>query len=142
VEEMMADKNETNWQDKLEQQIKKIEKSIEDIDLDKKMKKLEKRVEDIGKRVEEKGEEFGKRMEVKAKEVRQKIEKKNLPGHNIFWGVALVAVGLIWLAGNTGWFDFDIPWFAIVLIVVGIYLVIRNWEKKESSEKDNPNSHP
>ena len=138
----MAIKNEANWQKKLEQQVRKIEKSIEDIDLDKKVRQLEKRVEDIGTRLEEKGEAFGKKMDLKAQEVREKIDKKLPSGHSIFWGIVLIAVGLIWLGGNMGWFDYDIPWFAVVLIALGIYMVVRNWEKSDSKEKDNSKSHP
>jgi len=133
----MAENQDKSWKEQLEKQMKKLEKTIEDIELEKKMKKLEKRLEEIGKKVEQRGEEFGKKMEVKAREVRRKMDKKSHSGHGIFWGILLIVLGLLWLGGNMGWFYYDIPWFAVVLIAIGIFLVVRNWEKKDSSEEED-----
>jgi hypothetical protein len=122
----MAGKNETSWEDKFEQR----------------MKKLEKRMEEMGSRVEEKGEEFGKRMESKAKKFQERMEKKGHHGHNLFWGIVLIAMGFVWLGNNLDWFDYDIPWVPVVMIALGLFIIIRNWEKDgrtkegESKEKE------
>ena len=45
---------------------------------------------------------------------------------NSFWGIVLIAVGLIWLDKNLHWFHFDIPIWPIVLIVIGLYLLLEH----------------
>ena len=113
----MPTKKEASWEEKF----------------DKKMKKLEKRVEEIGEKIEEKGEEFGKKVESKAKTFHEKFEKKGHHGHNLFWGIVLIVVGFLWLANNLDWFEYDVPWIPVVMIAVGIFLILRNWEKDEPS---------
>jgi hypothetical protein len=53
-----------------------------------------------------------------------------------FWGAAMVAVGFIWLAKSLGWLrGIHIPIFPLILILAGVYLVLRSQErpKDESS---------
>jgi fatty acid desaturase len=44
---------------------------------------------------------------------------------SLFWPVALIAAGLVWLAKDLGWLSHDVPWLAIVMIACGVYLVLR-----------------
>lgn len=114
----MAEKKTSSWEDKL----------------DEKMKNLEKRVDEIGKKVEDKGEEFGKRVEEKAKAIKKDFERKGHHGHTMFWGIVLIVVGLIWLGNNVGWFFYDVPWFPVAMIAVGIYLIVRHWDREKSTD--------
>ena len=95
------------------------------------MKRLEDRIEEIGKKVESKGEEISKKAQSKAKDLQHEVEAKT-GSHSLFWGIALIAVGLIWLGNNFGWIDYDIPWIPVGMIVVGAYLIL----KHHHSEKD------
>ena len=99
-----------------------------------KMKKLEKRIEEVGRTVEEKGEAFGKRIEKKATSFSKEMKTKSQDKHSIFWGIALLLVGLIWLGNNLGWFDYHVSWLPIIMIAGGIYLIVRNLKKEESEE--------
>jgi hypothetical protein len=62
-------------------------------------------------------------------------EKGKPPAHRgsneMFWPIALIAVGLIWLAKNMGWLDQDVPWFPLMLIGLGVYLVVRQNARRE-----------
>lgn len=114
----MAERKIPSWEEKFEE----------------KMKRLEKRMEEMGKKLEEKGEELGKRVEGKAKTVHDKLGRKGHREHSVFWGIVLIVVGFVWLGNNLDWFDYDIPWVPVVMIGVGIFLVIRHWEKEEPSD--------
>ena len=108
---------------------------------EKKIKQLEDRIESIGKRVEAKGEDLGKRIEEKAEEISKKADFPKYHGHSLFWGIVLVALGILWLGNNLRWFYFDVPWLAVITIAGGIYLIIRHWERvhepsQGSGEKD------
>jgi len=100
-----------------------------------KMKKLEKRMDEIGRTVEEKGEAFGKRMEEKATTIGKEFKTKSQDKHSIFWGIALLIVGIIWLGNNLGWFDYHVSWLPILMIAGGAYLIWKNW-KKEANEEE------
>jgi len=104
---------------------------------EKKMKKLEKRIEEIGKTVEEKGEELGKRVESRAKKIQNRFEHRECGrGHSLFWGIVLIVVGFVWLGNNLDWFDYDIPWVPVAMIGVGIFLIIKHWEREEPSDRE------
>ena len=52
-------------------------------------------------------------------------------GDGLFWGIVLIAVGVFWLFGNFGWFNWD--WFAtfwqlwpLILIVLGLNYLLRD----------------
>ena len=55
----------------------------------------------------------------------------------LFWPVAMIVVGLVWLARNMGWLNHDVPWFPLLLIGFGVYLIVRHTtrqgEKRGSS---------
>ncbi|MFH1862477.1 MAG: DUF5668 domain-containing protein [bacterium] len=41
-----------------------------------------------------------------------------------FWGIVLVVVGLIILGNQLNWFDLEVPFIPVALIVLGCYLII------------------
>ena len=51
-----------------------------------------------------------------------------------FWPVALIAVGLIWLARNMGWLDRDVPWLPLLLIGLGVYLIVRQNSRRDDKQ--------
>ncbi len=53
-----------------------------------------------------------------------------------FWPVALIAVGLVWLARNMGWLDGDVPWLPLLLIGLGVYLIVR--QNSRRNDKQDP----
>ncbi len=102
--------------------------------LDATMKNVEKKLNDLGEKLDEKSEEWGRKAEVKARELTKKAEKTR-GGSSVFWGIVLLVVGFAWLGRNLHWFFFDVPWFPLILIAAGIYVIIRNWDKNEKEEK-------
>ena len=105
---------------------------------EKKMKNLEKRMEEIGQRVEERGGEYGKKIEEKAKTMHKNLKHKGHHSHGLFWGIVLIAVGILWLGNNLDWFFYDVPWFPVALIAGGLFLILKNWDKKKTTENDSP----
>ncbi|MBN2202493.1 hypothetical protein JW777_11100 [bacterium] len=53
-----------------------------------------------------------------------------------FWPIALISVGLVWLARNMGWLDRDVPWLPLLLIGLGVYLIVR--QNSRRNDKQNP----
>jgi len=117
----MAEQKKISWEEKFE----------------KKMKKLEKRMEEIGKALEEKGEQLGEKVEDKVKTVDKKMWGRRHSGHSLFWGIVLIVVGFVWLGNNLGWFLYDIPWVPVAMIAVGIYLILKHWEKGKTETSDS-----
>ena len=54
----------------------------------------------------------------------KKVQKKKKEGG--FFGFAMIVVGIILLGNEMGWFRWDIPWFPVVIILIGIYLIIEH----------------
>ena len=117
---MMVEKKTSSWEESFE----------------KKMKKLEDRIEEIGKKIEERGEKLGNKIEEKAKTVEKNIKQRGTHGHSLFWGLVLLVVGILWLGNNLDWFIYDVPWFPVVMIAGGVYLILKNWEKDKSQERN------
>jgi fatty acid desaturase len=57
--------------------------------------------------------------------------------HGLFWPIALILVGLVWLARNMGWLDHDVPWFPLLLIGFGVYLIVRH-TTRQGEKKETP----
>jgi hypothetical protein len=55
----------------------------------------------------------------------------------LFWPVALIIVGLVWLARNMGWLEHDVPWFPLLLIGFGVYLIVKH-NSRQGEKKENP----
>lgn len=41
----------------------------------------------------------------------------------VFWGGALLVLGMIWLAHEEGWIDFRPELLPVILIIFGLYLI-------------------
>jgi fatty acid desaturase len=54
----------------------------------------------------------------------------------LFWPIAMIGFGLVWLAKDMGWLDRDIPWFPLFLIVCGVYLIIRHTTRHEERKAE------
>jgi len=48
----------------------------------------------------------------------------------LFWPVAMILAGLLWLAKDMGWLDRDVPWFPLLLIGLGVYLIVRHTSRQ------------
>ena len=107
-----------NWEEKFEERINKIEKKLEN----------------IGKQAEEKGKKIGQDIEKEVQKITKDFRGKKEHEHHLFWGVVLIAVGVLWLGRNMDWFYFDIPWVPVVMIAGGIYMIINHHKKEESKD--------
>jgi Flp pilus assembly protein TadB len=116
----MVERNKPAWEDKIEAR----------------MRTFEKKMDALGKKIEEKGESYSKELEGKAKVFQRKIHRKVHEKYQLFWGVALVVVGLVWLGNNLGWFRYSIPIIPVAMIVFGIFLILKYHEIPEKDKKD------
>jgi hypothetical protein len=57
--------------------------------------------------------------------------------HGLFWPIAMIIVGLVWLARNMGWLDHDVPWFPLLLIGFGVYLIVKH-NSRQAEKRENP----
>jgi hypothetical protein len=57
--------------------------------------------------------------------------------HGLFWPIAMIMVGLVWLAKNMGWLAHDVPWFPLLLIAFGVYLIVRH-ATRQGDKKESP----
>jgi hypothetical protein len=55
----------------------------------------------------------------------------------LFWPVAMIVVGLVWLAKNMGWLNRDVPWFPLLLIAFGVYLIVRH-TSRQGEKRETP----
>ena len=55
----------------------------------------------------------------------------------LFWPVAMIVVGLVWLARNMGWLNHDVPWFPLLLIGFGVYMIVRH-KTRQGEKRENP----
>jgi hypothetical protein len=83
-------------------------------DFEKVVGDLDQRVKDALKKVEEK---LGQIEE----EPREKSRRR---WDNSFWGIVLLLLGFFWLGNNLHWFRIHIPFWPVILIVIGLYLLL------------------
>ncbi|MBC8276937.1 MAG: hypothetical protein H8E46_01795 [FCB group bacterium] len=102
---------------------KKIEQRIEEI-----AKNAEERIKKLGDQIEEKIVE--KKLKETAEKIDRKIDEKINPERKScshrsseFWGIALLILGFLFLADNFHWIEFDIPFWPLVMIIGGGYLI-------------------
>lgn len=117
----MAEKKAPSWEEKFEER----------------MRVFEKKMDALGKKLEEKGGVFEKEFEKKAKAFQNKMHPKVHGKHQFFWGGILIAVGLIWLGNNLGWFHYSIPLIPVAMIVLGAYLILKHREFPEEDKEEN-----
>jgi hypothetical protein len=93
--------------------------SLEDID-----KKFEELISQVDKRFEELGKKLEDRFSYHSTTPTKPI------GHrardSVFWGLALVVVGLVILANHFHWLNDDIPIIPTILILLGLFLILEN----------------
>jgi hypothetical protein len=93
--------------------------SLEDID-----KKFEELVSRVDKRFEELGKKLEDRFSYPASS--QPKPKPSRTRDSIFWGAAMMVVGLVLLANHFHWLSEDVPVIPTVLILLGLYLILEN----------------
>ena len=102
-------------------------------------KKIEQRIEEIAKNAEERIKKMGDQIEEKiidkklketAEKIDRKIDEKINPGKRTcsqrsseFWGIVLLILGFLFLADNFHWIHWDIPFWPLVMIIGGGYLI-------------------
>jgi Flp pilus assembly protein TadB len=122
----MATQKPPSWEEKFEERMRTFEKNMEI----------------LGKKLEEKGELVGKELEQKARALKDKASHGTHSKHQLFWGLALVIVGLVWLGNNLGWFQYSIPLIPVAMIVAGVFLILKHKEisdntKEQSKKKES-----
>lgn len=45
---------------------------------------------------------------------------------NVFWGLVLIVVGLVWMGNQMEWFDLHIPFLPVVAIILGLHLLMKS----------------
>jgi hypothetical protein len=90
---------------------------------------------------EEKIEETTRRFEERLKDFEERLEEKfdtkywehrrwtHSRRSGEFWGIVLLIVGFIFMAENMHWFHWDFPLIPTAMIVVGIYLLFRSFNR-------------
>jgi len=78
---------------------------------------LERRLELIGARIEEVAGRIGDRLEYKA-------TRCSFSNGRLFWGMVFLLAGLIWFGKEQGWIPFDLPFWPLALILLGVYFLL------------------
>lgn len=102
------------------------------------LNELEKKFSDFAEEVEKKIEEFGRQIDERFSNLtaseKEKQPDPSVPSKRhsdkLFWGIALIIVGIILLGNHLRWFILEIPWIPAALIILGIYLVFENVQKR------------
>ncbi|MFH0766323.1 MAG: DUF5668 domain-containing protein [Calditrichota bacterium] len=85
-------------------------------------KSLDDRIEEIAKRLEEVGRSLGDHLEEHLQ--RPHIHPRRREHDRLFWGLALIIAGGIWLGDRVGWFNLDLPFWPTALIALGLYMIV------------------
>jgi hypothetical protein len=92
--------------------LENIDKKFEEL-----LSQVDKRFEDLGKKLEDR---FSYHAEAPSKPHPRRARD------GIFWGLALVIVGLVILANHFHWMHDDVPVIPTVFILLGLYLILEN----------------
>ncbi len=92
--------------------------------------RLERKIAELERKIDR----MEKRGERKLKTVKEGVHAGGHQGHVLFWGIVFIVVGIIWLGNNLEWFVYEIPWIPVIMIAAGIYIIFKNWEKKEPTD--------
>ncbi|MCX6639990.1 MAG: hypothetical protein NTW14_05850 [bacterium] len=94
---------------------------------------LEKRINDVSDQIEKRFDEVTKQIEerfTQSKSTGQEPPRQDLRPrsrqHTPFWGIALIAFGIVLLNNHFSWFELDVPILPAVLIILGAYLIFEN----------------
>ncbi len=98
---------------------------------DERFEKLEKSVEVLRERIEDFGRTVGDKVEGKVGELNRKHNRINKDG--LFWGLAFIVAGTVWLGKSIGWFYFNIPIAPTALIIIGLYIVLSGNKRSGNS---------
>ncbi|MBC8205196.1 hypothetical protein ISS30_06975 [bacterium] len=87
--------------------------------------RIEEEIERASKVIEEKAQEIGRKIESEFRGGKKSEHSERRCHHSAgnFWGVVLIIFGFIFLAENLRWIDWNIPFWPLLLIVVGAYLI-------------------
>lgn len=104
--------------------------------IEEKMSKLEKKIEKMGEIVEKKGDEFSKKFEEKTKSISQGIKHGKKDKNHLFWGIAFLIIGFIWMAEILDWV-YNIPWMPLLIIIIGVLLIIKGSNSQKTTKTKN-----
>ena len=104
----MADMN--NIPDELQKIHEKIDKVIDDVNV---------KVNDVLKKVHDEIDEL---PGVKPKKSRKRWD-------NTFLGLVFLVFGFFWLGNNLDWFDLRVPFWPVILIIIGLYLLLESRDR-------------
>lgn len=48
----------------------------------------------------------------------------------LFFGIFILAMGVSWLGNDIGWWKFNLPWFPLAIVLLGIAMII-GWSRRE-----------
>lgn len=86
--------------------------------------KLEKQMNTLRQRIEEVGRRAGDKIDEKLEHIpRRQTRRGNRD--SLFWGIALIVVGAVWMGKSFGMFFWGPPLLPTVLIVLGLFLIFR-----------------
>lgn len=88
------------------------------MDVPEHISEIERRLDAVSKRLDDLAERTGQRVEF-TPAYRFRGERRR-----VFWGLAFIAVGLIWLGNRMNWFEFEVPIAAMALILIGAYMIV------------------
>lgn|GEM_PF-3220685 len=97
-------------------------------DTNSRLEKLENPIHGMSKKLESISRKLGEDVENKFSKVSYRGSCP--PRNNTFWGWAFLGMGFLILNRHIGWFAFDFPVWAIVLIVSGAYMIFKSRKKE------------
>jgi hypothetical protein len=92
------------------------------------LENLDKKFEELISQVDKRFEELGKKLEARFSYHAEGPSKPRAhrAHDSVFWGLALVIVGLVILANHFHWLHDEVPIIPTVFILLGLYLILEN----------------